>query len=234
MLGTTRPLAVAPQVCEDPGDDVGDEDGAQGKQDMLDAAEAPLEHEHADGHGREWHADVPTRAGQYLHTGGDTRELRADRPDVRDDERGERHLGPAAPVPLADEPHEALAGDDARADRQVVKHDQRGRRQRQHPQQPVTVIGAEYRIGRDARGVIIGQPCQQARPEHRKKSQHPGATTPQHLERPLRTAHDEVGPGLPVAARGGSLPPCGHRPRLYSQHLAGSRSSPQRLSAAAL
>src|SRR4051794_3062524 len=89
-------------------------------------------------------------------------------------------------------------------------------------------------MGRDPGGVIIRQTCQQARAENRQERQHPGTTTAQHFERPLRPAHHEVGPGLPVAARDESLPPCGHRARPYSYNLAGSPRSEKVVKAARL
>ena len=149
----TSPCAAAPQSgwARKPGHDVGHEDRAEREQHVLDPAEAALEHEHAHGQRRERHADVAARAGEHLHPGRDAGELRADRPDVRDDERGQREVRTARAVALAHEPHQALAGDDARAHGELVEDDQRHRRQREHPQQPVAVVGAEDRVGRDAR-----------------------------------------------------------------------------------
>ena len=88
------------------------------------------------------------------------------RPEVGDDQRTERDAGARGPVALAHERHQALAGDDAHARRQLVEDDQRDGGEREDPQQLVAVVGAEDRVGRDARRVVVGE-----------AGEHPGPTT---------------------------------------------------------
>ena len=54
-----------------------------------------------------------------------------------------------------------------------MKLHQQHRRGRDDPQQLVTKVRAQHRVSRDARRIIIREPRQQPRPQHRQK-RHPG------------------------------------------------------------
>ena len=75
----------------------------------------------------------------------------------------------SAPVALADQRKQALAGDDPHPDRQLVKDDERDGRERQHPQQLVSVVRAELRVGRDPGGIVVGETGEDARADDREQ-----------------------------------------------------------------
>ena len=200
-LGGGAPVRVG----QDAGDDVGDEDGAQRQQHVLDAAEGAAQDEQADRGGGERDRQIAAGAGKDLHPGGDAGELGADRAEVGHHQRGQRSLGPPPAVALVHESHQTLAGDDAGSGGEIVEDDQGDRRQGQDPQEPVAVVGAEDRIGRDPGGVVVGQPGQQSRPEYGQQGQHARHDDPAiGFERPLRPARNKMRTWTLV--RGGHCP----------------------------
>ena len=82
---------------------------------------------------------------------------------IRIGRHGERRAHAEA---LADQAREALPGhgSDPHGDR--VVEDQHGRREYEHPDQLVAVVGAEDRVGRDAGGVVVRETGEDARAEH--------------------------------------------------------------------
>ena len=168
QVGHDQPLRGGAPVGmgEEPGDDVGDEDRAQREQEVLDAAEALAQDESRDADRRERHAEVATHAAEQVHAGGDPGELGAEGAGVGDHESGQDDRGGPLAVALADQCQQALAGDYAEPDAELVKDDQRRGRERQDPEQLVAVLGAEDRVGGDAGGVVVGEAGEQARPDH--------------------------------------------------------------------
>ena len=73
-------------------------------------------------------------------------------------------------VPLPHQADETLTGDHTHAGRQAVEKHQRHRGQHENPQQLVAVVGAEHRIRRDARRIVIGQAGKQSRTGYRQQS----------------------------------------------------------------
>ena len=68
---------------------------------------------------------------------------------------GDGEKGSAHAVALTDQADQALAGDDAHPRPEAMEDDQRNGRQQQYPQQLVSVLGAQHRVGGNAGGVII-------------------------------------------------------------------------------
>jgi hypothetical protein len=180
-------------VGEQAGHDIGDEDGAQREQDVLDPAKGAPQDQDADRGGGERHAHVAAGARQHLHAGGDARELGADGAEVGYQQRGQRPVGRPA-VAFAHQTHEALPGDHACAGGELVEDDQGNRREREHPQQPVPVVRAQDGVRGDSGRVVIGQAREQARAEHRDERKRSGAAAALGLQRTMRSSQDEMGP----------------------------------------
>jgi hypothetical protein len=68
---------------------------------------------------------------------------------------GDSEKSSAHAVALTDQADQALTGDDAHSRPEAMEDDERNRRQQQHPQQLVSVLGAQHRVRRDAGRVII-------------------------------------------------------------------------------
>ena len=168
------------------GGDVGQEHGADRHQHVLDPVEVRAHHERCDGHGGERHAHV-TAHPEQLEPGGDPGVLGAGGADVGDEQKAGHERGAADSGALPDQSDEALAGCDAHAGGELVEHDEGDRRGREHPQEPVAVLGAEYRVGRDSGRVVVGQPGEQAGAEHGQHGEHAGAAAV------LRTGDADVG-----------------------------------------
>lgn len=113
--------------------------------------ETPPQHEERYAQGGGGHAGVAGDAEQ-LEAGGDPGELGARGAHVGENQDADRDGAKPHPVRVTDQPREALLGDDAHAGAEVVEHDQRDRREQQHPQQPVAVLGAEQARRRRGRG----------------------------------------------------------------------------------
>jgi hypothetical protein len=137
---------------------------------VLDALEAAAQHEQRHPERGERDAHVARDAGQ-LERRGDAGELGAHRADVRRHECEQSPGGDAHAVALPDEAGEPLAGDDPHPCAELVEEDQRGRREQQHPQQPIAVVGAEDRVGRDACRIVVRQAGEQARTEDREQGE---------------------------------------------------------------
>ena len=72
-------------------------------------------------------------------------------------------------VPLTHEADQTLSCDDTHACRQAVEDDEGDGGEQEHPQQLVAVVRAEDRVGRDAGRVVVGQPGEQPRTDHRQQ-----------------------------------------------------------------
>jgi hypothetical protein len=153
---------------------------------VLDPVEGAAQDEQRHPQGGERHADVPAHAAEQVEPGRDAGELRRERAEVREHQRGERHRREPRAEALAHQGEQALAGHDAHARAELVVDDQRRRRQRKHPQQAIAVLGAEDRVRRDPRRVVVGQPGQDARPDHGEQRHHRAAP------HELRPAADEL------------------------------------------
>ena len=182
------------RMCQHAGTDIGQEHRRQDQQELLDAVEAPAQHQnrHDDRGGRD--TGVTTDPEQ-LETGGDPGELGTRRADVGDNERGQHGTGQSHAIPLTHQADEPLPGDHPHACRQAVEQYERHRGQHEHPQQLVAVVCAEHRIGGDACGVVVGKSGEQARTEHREKSaeRNPFAPNPFHEVAPPPLSPFETG-----------------------------------------
>ncbi len=152
-------------VGQHAGEHVGDEDGADRHEHVLDPVEASAHDEQRDAGGGEGHAQVAAHP-EELEARGDPGELRARGAHVGEHEGGHRHGGSAHAIGLAHQPGETLAGDHAHAGPEVVEEHERDRGQQQHPQEAVAVVGTQHRVGGDPRRVVVGQPGQQTRAHH--------------------------------------------------------------------
>lgn len=164
-LGGGSPVGVG----EHPGDHVGDEDRAEREQDVLDVAEGPAQDQQRDADRRERHADVAADAAEQLAAGRDTGELGAEGASVGDHQGAEDERRRARAIALANQGEQALAGDDAQPHPELVEDDQRRGREGEHPEQLVAVLGAEDRVGGDPGRIVVGEPRQQARADHRQQ-----------------------------------------------------------------
>ena len=206
MLGTTSPLAAAPQSgpARNPAIDVGDEDRAEGEQEVLDAAEALAQDEGGDADRREGHADVAAHPAEQLHPGRHPGELGAQRPRVGDDQRGHDEPGGALAESLAHQRQQALAGDDAQPHAQLVEDDQRRGREGEDPEQLVAVFGAEDRVGGDPGRVVVGEPGQEPRADDGEQGG--GGASPEQQMTAPREAPVRVATRGPVGAAMGHGP----------------------------
>ncbi len=132
---------------------------------MLDAMEAPLEHEYRHPDGGQRHAQVAAHPEQ-LEAGGDAGELGAGGADVGHHQRGEGHRRQPYSEPLTYETDHALPGDHPHAGPEVVEQDEGDRGQQQDPQELVAVFGAEGGVGGDPGRIVIGEPGQEPRPDN--------------------------------------------------------------------
>src|SRR5205085_11161436 len=108
----------------------------------------------------------------------------------------------ALAVAPTDQRREAATGDDAHPRAKLVEHDQRDGREKQDPQEPVTEVGAQNRIGRDPSRIVVGKTREDARPDDRGE-------------------RDEAGPAMSPVGGGGPNPA---NPR-DGRHRASLRSS---------
>ncbi len=152
-LGRRAPVRVG----EESGDHVGDEDGAEGEQEVLDMAKVLPQDESGDPDRGEGNAQVATHAAEQLHPRGHAGELGAERAGVRNHQR--RHDDPcrALPMVLSDQRQQPLAGDDPQPHAQLVEDDQRHGGECEDPEQLVAVFGAEDRVGGDPGGIVVGE-----------------------------------------------------------------------------
>ncbi len=137
---------------------------------MLDALERGAQNEHGDHERREGCRDS-ARDVHELERSGNPGELRGCRPDVRGQQRECRGEPDPEPVPVADQTGEPLAGHDTHACPELVEEHQRDRCEREHPQEAVAVLCTEDRIGCDTRGVVVGEPGEEAGSDDRGESE---------------------------------------------------------------
>ena len=172
--GTTRPAAgLGPvRVRQEGGADVGDEHRREQQQHVLDAMEAAAQDDESDQHRGCRDGEIPADPRE-LEPCRDARELGAGRAQVRDHERRDHRRRRARAVRGADERDQALSRDEPESRAELVVDDQRRDRQQQDPEQRVAVAGAGDRVGRDPGRVVVREPGEQARAEHRDQCRQP-------------------------------------------------------------
>ena len=149
---------------------------------MLDAPERAAQHERRDGDRRRRHTD-PARNAGHAERGGDARELPAERPEVRPEQRDQRHERPAHAEPLADQADQALPVTIPIRAPSSWKMISATVDAVDDPEQRVAVVRAEDRVGRDAGRVIVREPGEQPGSEDREQGGEAGA--PAHRRNPL-------------------------------------------------
>jgi hypothetical protein len=117
-------------------------------------------------------------------------------PRFCDHERGEGNAGAPRTVVRAHQRHQALAGDDAHARAKQMEDDQRDGRKRQHPEQLVSVLRAEDRVGRDAGRVIVRKAGQHTGADDRQK--HRGGPPTEQQVPPAHKTCMKVAAGTPA------------------------------------
>jgi hypothetical protein len=143
---------------------------AKREQHMLDSPEAPFDDEGRHQDRCERHAEVARHSCQ-AETRCDTRELRSCGADVRSYEDSRRRHCCAPAVLDANQAGEASPRHDAKAGSQLVEDDERHRREQQHPQQAVTEVGPQDRVGRDPGGVVVREARKETRTADRNESE---------------------------------------------------------------
>ena len=149
-------------VCEEARADVRDEDRGEREEHVLETLEG-LENDHggdphrSDGDGHPgWDVDE-------LEARGDTGEFRAGRSHVGDDERDEGRDRDTAAEAVADEKHETTARPDPHSCSELVERDQGDRGEREDPEELISVVGSEDRVGGDSRRIVVGEACDHVR-----------------------------------------------------------------------
>ena len=155
-------------VREHAGGDVGDKGGADEQEDVLDTVKAAPEHHEPDEHRGARHGQV-ARDPRKLEAGCNPGELGGRRAEVRDDQapRDDERRSPPAVDP--DERDQAGSRGKAKPCGELVEDHQRRDREDKYPQELVAETGAEDRVRRDSRRIVVRQARQQPRAEHRQE-----------------------------------------------------------------
>jgi hypothetical protein len=101
-----------------------------------------------------------------LRNGSDAGELGADRTEVGQHEQRAGHLGCRVAVACSDHSDEALAAAYRKPDGQQMKENKQRCGDQDGPQELVAEIGAQDRVGRDARRIVVGKSGEHARSDY--------------------------------------------------------------------
>ena len=93
------------------------------------------------------------------------------RSQVRDEHRDDREGPPADTPPLADEPHQSLAGRQPQPRADLLGEEQDDLGPQQDPQEGVAELRAGQAVRRDPAGVVVGEPAHEAGPEDGERRQ---------------------------------------------------------------
>jgi hypothetical protein len=152
-------------LSEHSGHDVCGKYGRDSEQDVFDAVKRFRQHQCDDEAGGPQHARCLRQAGE-LCNGSDAGELGADRTEVGQHEQRAGRLGCRVAVACSDNGDEAFAAADRKADGQQVKENKQRCGDHDDPQELVAEIGAQDRVGRDARGIVVGKSGEHARSDY--------------------------------------------------------------------
>ncbi len=175
-------------VRQHAGDDVGDKGGADEQEDVLDPVEAAPEHHEPDEHRGARHRQV-ARDPRKLEAGCNPGELGGRGAEVRDDQAprdDERRQLP--PAPDTDERDQAGSRGKAKPCAELVDDHQRRDGEDKYPQELVAVTGAEDRIRRDSRRIVVRQARQEPRAEHGQERGQPEPACDGSERRPSMTS----------------------------------------------
>ncbi len=153
--GTTALRAIAPQlgVHGEGRDDVRHKGETQRQEDALDNPPIAAHHQHPDEDGGTDDRDRQRHTEQSKPT-GDAGEFGERGAAVGDEDDNGGKERPAHPEALADEVHQALAGDRSQAGHHLLGDDQRDEDGQERPEQVVAVLGAGVAVREDAARVV--------------------------------------------------------------------------------
>ena len=156
------------RVSQDRRRDVGQEDDDDRQEDPLDGPVAGLDDEGPDRDRDDRHDDV-ARDPEDLEGGRRAGELGDRVGHVGQQQDGHREGRRADAEPVADQVRQALARDHAEPRRHLLDDRQDDDRDREEPEQREPALGAHHAVGRDAAGVVAGDPGDQARAHDREE-----------------------------------------------------------------